>query len=387
MKQQVRFITDKIIHSKSSSFKLIILVFLVLIIFIVGCNMRFFTPKKTFKSKTQVFWTAFIKQQESFKLMFDNNNINDLDNELSNMLKDYMPGLYYHVGFNKKLNKYELTLSPHENKDYQILSRYWLENSPKLNDWIFYNYNQPCDLTNISLSMFEQKINTEDFLLTVNDDNTKKKIDILAFHSSFDKLSSEDQQTITYTLLNEALGEYGLELWINSVETTTICPKENFISIVNLKKHLDLIISNNHWDSQVAPDEVWYGYSLEVEKKNHYEPREDIIAGGTTHLQLVNGNVDQYFIQNTGAEYIFLMIENSNDDLDIVNHLKNVIADSLDIYLKELKQGYVIGGATGIQYFYIDLIIFDDKQSKKSITQFLKNKYPKIKYTIHDFSK
>ena len=121
--------------------------------------------------------------------------------------------------------------------------------------------------------------------------------------------------------------------------------------------------------------------------------RDDIIAGSTTHPDLVN----EYFrvegrlqdpLAGTGADYVFVSFDcKFFPEVKEMVDKRRIIEDALAEALLSAQSGRVLGGAFGTQFGYIDLLLFDGRNSLDIVERILRKQMLPAGTAINFFAK
>jgi hypothetical protein len=180
------------------------------------------------------------------------------------------------------------------------------------------------------------------------------------------------------------LGEFGTQMWIGDIQ---FAETEDSFLLIDLPPHLNRLQDKYEWEKNSPLDE-YTGYSAESpEPGGGY--RSDVIAGFTLFPHLVfdyaenEGPVAEDPLENTGAEFVFLVIDNellpADDPLGGREEIENTLADEVDSIR-------FWGGATGIESSYLDLLILNGQVSKDQIGAALKGMGYEAGWRIEPFT-
>ncbi len=127
---------------------------------------------------------------------------------------------------------------------------------------------------------------------------------------------------------------------------------------------------------EVGPLESYSVY--EIDEQQEGVPRGDVMVGTTCIPQVLfeymenSGTLPENPLVGTGAELIYVSIEHEQLTED-QSDFRMRIEDALQEALMKASSGRVVGGATGTDRLYIDLILFDGKASRQIIEQTLQS--------------
>jgi hypothetical protein len=177
-----------------------------------------------------------------------------------------------------------------------------------------------------------------------------------------------------FLFLDEVLGEFGTGLWIGEIESNDT-QLADAIPLKELHAFIKKLETEKGWE-KLPPGESGVVYSRKERARRFL--RDDIIAGSTTHPDLVN----EYYradgqLQNplagSGADYVFVSFDCAffPEVKEMVDR-RSVIENALDKALLAAQSGRMLGGAFGTQFGYIDLLLFDGQSSIEIVERVLR---------------
>ena len=156
--------------------------------------------------------------------------------------------------------------------------------------------------------------------------------------------------------------------------------------MIQLPAYIDALWLEKGW-SELSPLETYSGYGSEPSEG--FE-RADTVAGYTCVPQVVlgylnnRGALEEDPVEGTGAEYLYVKILDCGTEFQ-EDPLKYRTAIEDEISKRLIGGGYVVGGATGTDNSYVDVVIFDGNRSLAAIDEALGKMHLNGKYEIKPF--
>lgn len=328
----------------------------------------------TFKENVSAFWNWYQANAEVFYATIEDGRCADLADEVIPAVEKWMGGMAWVFGSGEGGNGHSFTISPEGDPHRSFLTEYWLKAAPAIPGWTFYSSRQPAtgDLDGHSIKIRGQDFKPNEFWITPEIDLENECVHITAWHPLFEHLDENKQFEILFLWLDEILGERGTSDYIGRISLENTKLKDAF-PILELGKYIAEKSSSNDWKSH-EPGSVYMGYSMENPTNEFL--RSDIFAGTTTHMRLVN----EYFnskgamedpLEGTGACFVFLAFDNSCLPEGKEVDARGKIEDALIEILEPTSSGRCLGGATGTENVYIDLLLFDGERSLNQVIETL----------------
>ncbi|MBP6732738.1 MAG: hypothetical protein KA149_11805 [Chitinophagales bacterium] len=345
-------------------------------------------PELTFKQRVVLFWKLFTEGEEDLR-----SGVKAADTEktiafINSVFKQSGIELAFQMGFNGE--KFEFFFSPEGNRNVQFLTRCLIDISPHLEHWLFYPSKQSSSLerlADIAIQLSDNNsITPADTFIYANLDEERRHFNIKVHHQSFTQLPEKDRTIISFLLLDEALGEYGTEMFVGKLETTT-SRNEGDIDLVTFRKRVDGYKAEIEFDGEMTPDQLHSLYSIKPEEKSKYALREDVYVINTSNIELFENYGKSNLLEKFGANYIFAVISMSLFDMETFLDQREEISDKVDLEMQSANDGFVVGFATGKLNCYMDLIIFDGETSINKLIATLQKSYPALHGSIHYIEK
>jgi hypothetical protein len=295
-------------------------------------------------------------------------------------------GLSWVFGPGKQDGRLSFTVTGEGQTARQLLSNFWLTQAVDIPGWEFYCSRQASSLEQLANSTIDvagQSVDANSLMVATDVDEENETVNIKAWHPAFEAVEDMGRFQILYLLLDEALGEYGTQTKLGSIEFKD---ESNARPLQELPGYLDRVWLEKGWEER-SPLETYSGY--QAEPAEGFE-RADTIAGYTcvpnVVLEFLNnqGCLDEDPVEGSGAEYVFVQVDLSAeapaDPLEFRAAIEDEIAKRLNG-----GGGYVVGGATGLHHSYVDIVIFDGSRSFAAINEALDELQLAGKYEVKSF--
>ena len=333
------------------------------------------------KRRVEQFWNSFKSKSNDIEKSIGKKDSVEI---VCQIIDKYLPQLSFQYGYNNEKNKFDFQFSSEGNIDYQFLAKYCISLAPKsLENWMFSEFKQP-SIKNPEeyYNIYNKKFIIKDFKVYPTKENNK--INISIYHEHFTDMSEKEQYGIIYIVLDDVLGEGGTDLWFNNIIALKKEADKQYLEIIELAKYLDDFFDEMNIEKICDPTSIWNTYKYKTFDRNDYD-RKDIIAGVSRNMKLLNN--EKSSIANVGADYIYLVFKNEFIIEDGKIEKRSKIEDYINDVLEKNHSGFLMGGATGINNSYIDVLVFDGIRSVKMIRKSVKSSFPNCNFEIRYFKK
>src|SRR6266498_1638891 len=344
----------------------------------------------TFKSRVEQFWDWYAQSAQRFYDTIESGNCPYLADEVSVKVDELLPGFAWVFGPGEGGRGHSFTLSGEGVLHRQLLALYCVSGAPRMDGWTFYASRQPGSVGGVRMEIGGYKFDPMEFWITPKIDCEAEKLDITVWHPLFAQLHKESERLSSlFLFLDEALGEFGTAQWIGEIETndtrlTDAIPLKELFGFI---KKLEV---EKGWQKS-PPGEAGVVYRRE-ERANRFL-RDDVIVGSTTHPDLIN----EYYraegrLQNplagTGADYVFVSFDSRFfPKAEEMVDKRAAIEDALNQTLQFARSGRLLGGAFGTRFGYIDLLLFDGRNSLEIVERILHERNLPTGTAINFFAK
>jgi hypothetical protein len=138
--------------------------------------------------------------------------------EINRRVAEIGPDLDWELGKGRE-SAHHLCLSGHGDPLGRLLAERWLACAPERDDRWEYHAARQAAPPGMSLEMGGQRIELEDFVFSIEEDESRELLDIVGYHPSFPAIEDENlRNRMLFIALDQALGEDGVERWIGSVD-------------------------------------------------------------------------------------------------------------------------------------------------------------------------
>lgn len=341
-------------------------------------------PTPTYKERVETFWQWYSSVAQDFYDTIEAGNCGDLAAELNPKIEELLPGMAWVFGPGENDEGHSLTLSPEGYEPKQFLTTYWMERAPKLEGWTFYDARQAGGLESVSISMNDVTYDAQSLWLTPGLDEDRQKIDITVWHPKFEHLDKSHQLQLLFIWLDHAIGEKGVRTWIGEIEIGQERLKEA-IPISDLLEFTEELREKKEWNTQETIAKI---YELEPQEG---PLRADSFMGTTICFSVISDYfrdfqpIEEDPVPDLGAHYMFLSIDRRNMPDEDLLEFRYKIDDAIEEALKGQQAGKTLGGGTGLNNAYIDLLIFDGQNSIDLITEAVAQFNLEYPVAIHPF--
>lgn len=332
------------------------------------------TKLLTFREQVAEFWKWFpdIAEDVSTAIMGQDQDrtIQFFDERFVPGLKARSGGLAWDIGAGKSGDRLALTLSGQGQAVRQLLAKYWLSQALQVPGWEFFDAKQPLpadQLKDMAIEVHGVQIDMQSVMVGTRVDEDQEAVDIRVWHESLANLDRVARFEVLYPMLDHALGEFATQTKIGTIE---FAPESDAIPLIELPRFLNQLWVERGWEER-SPLETYSGY--QAEPTEGFE-RADTISGYTCIPNVVlaflndQGRLDYDPLEGSGAQLAYVQIDRSHDDPNVDLEQRSKIEEEISKRLNG-GGGYVVGGATGTEFSYIDVILFDGERSHTAVAE------------------
>lgn len=340
-----------------------------------------------FADRVDRFWNWFIENEKKLSEMInpktseDAEELTTLINEGTALISDK---IYYNIG-----RDYEFSFSVEGWPDLFILYPYIISRMPDClkSRWKFNPFNYGTDKA-FGFRMFGIDLDTSQIMVRASYIESSGTFKIYYYEKNLNKLSADESDDAISVILGNTIGEAISFMYIEGIERVSES-EDDMISLYDLRKHIKKILESHDKKLFDNPKENYIGYQINPKESN--ELRYDVILGYTCLDSLVqdyyNDSTDIFdHVNSFGAQAVFIAFQNPDnlEENEILNLRHNIEDKIIGKILEPMSLGQVIGGATGTQNSYIDLIVYDFDAFVNAVTPMLKQ-YPQIPFYLSEF--
>jgi len=334
--------------------------------------------KEPFRSRVKRFWNQFLHREEELRALMDEKKMVEAMELAASLLDVCFSEHWMELG--KSGETYELTLSAEGQKHRLLLLYYWRDHAPQeLSDrWLFHvGRRRAKTLHQWSIRIYEQDIAAKDVFVWT-EQSERNRLFLSLFSPVLAELlnGGSDGENKAYAiaeiLLDQALGETTA---MNVIDGLELLPQKKETKGMELTALFDFVKEHcSDWDADPCDS---YGAYRCTPKLKDAQLREDIFVGSSRCNRLIgefyNGESDIFREgMENGAVFGYLFFNNDEIDRNRMVSFRGEMEEEL-----EEKTGdscLVIGGATGINYSYIDVLCYDYPQFLQGAKEMLNSR-------------
>lgn len=325
------------------------------------------------KERVAAFWKWYSEVSDDFYNTIENKRCSDLEPAVSAKVDELMPGFGWVFGPGEDGQGHSFTLTPEGHPHKRLAAYYWLGQAPILKGWTFYASRQPDNpfRSGRSIRIEEMDFKAEEIWLTPWVDDQEEKVDVIVWHPFFSKIQEQLRHTVTFLWLDEVLGEEGTSNWIGEIKLGDH-RLADAMPLGELPEFIGKLKEANKWE-KFPPHETFCQYRGSDPMRGGL--RSDVIAGTTCMMPLVyEFPLEENPLMELGAEYFMIVIPADHFPTGRQVEMRGEIEDELTSALEAEASGKVLGGASGLENFYIDLVFYDGNRSRAITEKILRRR-------------
>ena len=332
---------------------------------------------QTFRKHVLKFWDWFPTVAERYGAMLKNDDGQQVVSEVNPEMGRILPNLSWAFGSDGE--GYSFTLTGEGQITKQLLTDFWLSQAVKVPDWIFHASRQPSSPESVRSMAIglgeEQHVDAENFLIRTAVDEEAERIDITAWHPSYEHVGEEHHMPILFIFLDEALGEFGTQTSLGEISVEPVTPGNDTRPLVELPKFIESVRKYHGWE-KLSPLESYSAYEITEPSDG---PRGDTLFGTTCIPDQIfdfidnDGRLSDNPLAETGAELVYVAVDGSVFPDGSQVDVRSKIEDAIDVNLRKQASARSLGGAFGTRQSYIEFLLFDGDNSRDIIRQTLKD--------------
>ena len=329
------------------------------------------------KDNVKQFWSLFLKHEGRLEKALDEDNKEET-REIVHLLNDMMIktcGCYLEV--NKEGDSfYECTFLPMNDKTSQMFCAYLKKFAPTtvIDTWIINECVPPLsekafhmhfDLKDVSYGVSDLEV-----LVSVNEG--AKNFDLLIFCPAFEWMEDHEANTILDAYLENMIGSLMVESRINEVKACKNKELGDWVAMEDLFEILSDLIIKNKWPEFNDITTIYSVYKIEndvIKETRDHDKMLITTAHPGLFVEICNNErfiLDQ--CNRLGAEFGTISFQREyGDEKNAL--VKQQLERELNDLLYPLGIAKVLGGAIGLNYSYIDCLIFDRNEFKLALAK------------------
>jgi len=328
----------------------------------------------TYKHRVADFWEWYSTKAERFHSVISEGKSETLLNEMVQEMDERLPGMAWGFGPGEE-NGHSLTLTGEGYLPKQLLADYWLENRKEIPGWVFHGHKIASSRESLSgmeigLSDGNQKIDACGIVVATVPSIEEEKFNITCWHPEFQSLPDKDRMQIVFLFLDEALGEFGVEQWIGTIDIEPPSSDAKTTALIDLPSFLEHARNYHGWEI-LNPLETYSVYGLP--EQDMRKKRGDTVAGNTQIMSVLSEFLERGrslkddCLRKLGAEIAYLRFPSTNLVEGQEADTRGEIEDAISQALQRQQSGRALGGAVGIEQTYIDLLLVDGEVSRQIV--------------------
>lgn len=323
-----------------------------------------------FKNNVEQFWKAFANEESNIRALIENREESQkLVSKIETLLTICFHTPYFQLGYNSKIEKFELILTPEGDRMKLPQLFYWYTRAPHhlFEHWRFH-YVKPAALIDeeFSLKMYDTFLDEKEIKFYVTPDGERQKFDIQMYSKNLSGLEEDKRYNMLFIFLDNLIGELFTMQNIGYLDFLEEDKpgKGEEVTSHKLKEFMETTMEKENWQAVKNPLKVYTGYTMDPSDGEASTYRDDVFTGYSSLLPLINNYYDEkndsvLEAKKDGVEYGFLFFDNTEIARDEVVNFRAEIEDRLKEEIESKDIAQLLGGATGFFNSYIDLVVFD----------------------------
>ena len=346
----------------------------------------------TFSQRVDAFWEWFSSRCEVYYQAIEDQNFDPYVQEVSQKMEELLPSLAWVFGPGEDNVGHSFTVSPEGNPYKAFLCSYLIKRAPELKGWTFYDSRQASPtFAGCKMNVAGQSVSANEIWVSPSIDEDNELIDLVCWNPAFEDLPEKDRGQITFLWLDEALGEFTVENRIGKIDINGSALNAA-IPLTELPVFVEETEMKNAWEKKL-PGEYYTGYN--IKERGEYESkflRSDIFTGTSLLWQISRdyareeGQLD-HPVPDLGVDFVFVVIPRKQltkgKEIDERADLEDYFQAAFDVE----SSGVCLGGASGHDNVYLEMIILGGDPAMKVLKDSLKNHSLGAHASVHSFIK
>ncbi len=327
--------------------------------------------KTTFKDRVDEFWAWFPTVADELDDLIRNGTPQQVHAIVLPVAERTLPTLAWSFAPREDGDGHLFTVTGEGDRPRQLLAEYWHGGAVALAGWEFAGSVQPVGaarLGDLRLVVGGAEIDAAQMRLSLRADEDRRLVDVVAWHPAFPDLAEDARVQVVFLLLDEALGELSTGAMLGAVEALPHDAAATTVALPELRPTLRDVFADHEWP---------VGSPLELRSLYQFPegltgPRSDTIVGQSVIPQLVFAYAQGTrgpLLEGTGAFIASLAIDSARVLEGDAVSVRADIEDALDEELLATRSGRVLGGATGVEEIYVEMLLTDGLNSREIVGQ------------------
>lgn len=348
--------------------------------FIRQCNMAMPLTRRV-----KEFWNWFVENEEKLSGMMCPNSMEEADafiefiSKGTNLISEDM---HFNIG-----GDHEFTFSVEGWPDLFIIYPYIISCMPEClkGKWKFFPFN-PGKVGSFAYSVHDTDVDMGKIMVKASYDEKRENFNIRYYDKNLCALPEENSDGNFHVILELVLGEGVSFKYVNGIERASGI-EEGMIALSGLRQHIEETVKSHGHEFFENPKDVYTGYQLTPKESD--ELRFDVIVGSTCLSSIVadyyHGSTEIFdHADGFGVQALYMVFQNGVGEDNILNFRHDLEDRITEEILEPGNLGVITGGATGTEYSYIDLFVYDLRAFVKKVIPLL-DEYPEYSFYISDF--
>ena len=282
---------------------------------------------------------------------------------------------------------HEFTFSVEGWPDLFIIHPYIISCMPEClkGKWKFFPFN-PGKVGSFAYRVHDTDVDMGKIMVKASYDEKRENFNIRYYDKNLCTLPEENSDGNFHVILELVLGEGVSFKYVNGIERASGI-EEGMIALSGLRQHIEETVKSHGHEFFENPKDVYTGYQLTPKESD--ELRFDVIVGSTC----LSSIVADYYHDSTelfdhangfGAQALYIVFQNGAGEDNILNFRHDLEDRITEEILEPGNFGVITGGATGTEYSYIDLFVYDFPAFAMKVRALLKE-YSQFSFYISDF--
>ena len=348
--------------------------------FIRQCNMALPLTRRV-----KEFWNWFVENEEKLSGMMNPKSMEEADafmefiSKGTNLISEDM---HFNIG-----GDHEFTFSVEGWPDLFIIYPYIISCMPEClkGKWKFFPFN-PGKVGSFAYRVHNTDVDMGKIMVKASYDEKRENFNIRYYDKNLCALPEENSDGNFHVILELVLGEGVSFKYVNGIERASGI-EEGMIALSGLRQHIEETVKSHGHEFFENPKDVYTGYQLTPKESD--ELRFDVIVGSTCLDSIVadyyHGSTEIFdHADGFGVQALYMVFQNGVGEDNILNFRHDLEDRITEEILEPGNLGVITGGATGTEYSYIDLFVYDLRTFVKKVIPLL-DEYPEYSFYISDF--
>lgn len=348
--------------------------------FIRQCNMALPLTRRV-----KEFWNWFVENEEKLSGMMNPKSMEEADafmefiSKGTNLISEDM---HFNIG-----GDHEFTFSVEGWPDLFIIYPYIISCMPEClkGKWKFFPFN-PGKVGSFTYRVHDTDVDMGKIMVKASYDEKRENFNIRYYDKNLCALPEENSDGNFHVILELVLGEGVSFKYVNGIERASGI-EEGMIALSGLRQHVEETVKSHSHEFFENPKDVYTGYQLPPKESD--ELRFDVIVGSTCLDSIVadyyHGSTEIFdHADGFGVQALYMVFQNGVGEDNILNFRHDLEDRITEEILEPGNLGVITGGATGTEYSYIDLFVYDLRAFVKKVIPLL-DEYPEYSFYISDF--